>query len=133
MPLFYVLSIDYTTGWQRSRIQSIIFLFSSHACDNRTSSRFTVFHISGFGCDKFLMGVTSNVIAIKSQAKLNRERSESIWFLSGSNPIRKSGGNDWKSVCSCMFSTTRPHNRFFIESTKANEDIPFGKCFFVKN
>ena len=94
---------------------------------------FTVFHISGFGCDKFLMGVTSNVIAIKSQAKLNREGSESIWFLSGSNPIRKSGGNDWKSVCSCMFSTTRPHNRFFIESTKANEDIPFGKCFFVKN
>ena len=75
------------------------------------------------------MGVTSNVIAIKSQAKLNREGSESIWFLSGSNPIRKSGGNDWKSVCSCMFSTTRPHNRFFIESTKANEDIPFGKCF----
>ena len=73
-----------------------------------TSSRFTVFHISGFGCDKFLMGVTSNVIAIKSQAKLNREGSESIWFLSGSNPIRKSGGNDWKSVCSCMFSTTRP-------------------------
>ena len=61
-----------------------------------TSSRFTVFHISGFGCDKFLMGVTSNVIAIKSQAKLNREGSESIWFLSGSNPIRKSGGNDWK-------------------------------------